>query len=106
MCTEDFTKNPITPLSSLNWNVCVCMQNLIYVEAVEGEHRVSFPCVNVRLELKLPSISGRNRGASNQSKIHKSECDKSTAYVCNYCGASEYRAALSKTDYSLTEFIM
>lgn len=35
MCAQDFTKNPITLLSRLNWNVCDCMQNLIYDEAVE-----------------------------------------------------------------------
>lgn len=36
MPAQDFTKNPITPLSRLNWNVCVCMQTLIYDEAEES----------------------------------------------------------------------
>lgn len=100
MCARDFTKNPITPLSRLNWNVCVCMQNLIYDEAEEfwsasRENCVFFSCVNVRLEPQLPSILEWNREASNQNEVHKSECDKPTACVCNYCISSGYRAVSS-----------
>lgn len=100
MCAQDFTKNPITPLSRLNWTVCVCMQNLIYDEAVEfwsasRENCVFFSCVNVRLGLQLPSILEWNREASNQNEVHKSECDKPTACVRNYCIPSGYRAVSS-----------
>lgn len=100
MCARDFTKNPITPLSTLNWNVCVCMQNLIYEGAEEfwsasRENCVFFSCVNVRLELQLPSILEWNREASNQNEVHKSECDKPTACVCNHCISSGYRAVSS-----------
>ena len=92
-CVLGTANNPITPLSICNWNVCV--EYLIYDEAVEfwlasWENSVFSSCVNVRLELQPPSILEWNREASNQSQVHKSECDKPAACVCvcNYCISS------------------
>lgn len=76
------------------------MQNLIYDEAVKfwsasRGNCVFFPCVNVWLEPRLPSILEWNREASNQNRVHKSECVKPTACVCNYCNFSSYGAVSS-----------
>lgn len=75
--------------SGFRCNACVCMQNVIYDEAVQFKsaprENCVFSCVNVRLELQLPSISAPKREASNQSQVHKSERDGPTACVQLLC---------------------
>lgn len=75
--------------SGFRCNACVCMQNVIYDEAVQfrsaPRENCVFSCVNVRLELQLPSISAPKREASNQTEVHKSERDSPTACVQLLC---------------------
>lgn len=104
---QNFRTNPLTPLSRLNEDVCICVQNLIYVGAVQfwsasRENWVFFCYFNIRLAPLPPSIFEGNREASNPNEVHKSECDKPR--VCRI--PIFFRAVTEQTrriDYSITK---